>query len=91
MEKALGKQEDLTSIGTLMGRCRLDQSLSKKKKIYAIDWLCNSSGSDTEKISEHLKMKVGFDVMQKNWLQFKIRKFGYLADLPYGKKAIGTK
>ncbi|GJR63206.1 putative ribonuclease H-like domain-containing protein [Tanacetum coccineum] len=36
-------------------------------------------------------MKVGVDAMQEELLQFKIQKVWVLVDLPYGKKAIGTK
>ncbi|GJV22834.1 putative ribonuclease H-like domain-containing protein [Tanacetum coccineum] len=43
------------------------------------------------RISEHLKMKVGLMQCKKNWLQFKIQKVWILVDLPFGKKAIGTK
>ncbi|GJT51815.1 putative ribonuclease H-like domain-containing protein [Tanacetum coccineum] len=41
--------------------------------------------------TDELEMKVGSDAMQEELLQFKIQKVWILIDLPYGKKAIGTK
>ncbi|GKA83571.1 putative ribonuclease H-like domain-containing protein [Tanacetum coccineum] len=38
-----------------------------------------------------LKMKAGLDAMEEELLQFEIQKVWILVDLPYGKKAIGTK
>ncbi|GJR95743.1 hypothetical protein Tco_0267917 [Tanacetum coccineum] len=44
------------------------------------------------KISEALgRWKVGLMPMQEELLQFEIQKVWILIDLPYGKKAIGTK
>ncbi|GJS39072.1 putative ribonuclease H-like domain-containing protein [Tanacetum coccineum] len=43
------------------------------------------------KISEALEDESWVDVMQEELLQFKIQKVWILVDLPYGKKAIGTK
>ncbi|GKF63398.1 putative ribonuclease H-like domain-containing protein, partial [Tanacetum coccineum] len=43
------------------------------------------------KISEALEDKRWVDAMQEELLQFKIQKVWILVDLPYGKKAIGTK
>ncbi|GJW00375.1 putative ribonuclease H-like domain-containing protein, partial [Tanacetum coccineum] len=43
------------------------------------------------KISEALEDKSWVDAMQEKLLQFKIHKVWILGDLPYGKKAIGTK
>ncbi|GJY46609.1 putative ribonuclease H-like domain-containing protein, partial [Tanacetum coccineum] len=42
-------------------------------------------------ISEALEDESWVDAMQKELLQFKIQKVWILVDLPYGKKAIGTK
>ncbi|GJW83875.1 putative ribonuclease H-like domain-containing protein [Tanacetum coccineum] len=42
-------------------------------------------------ISEALEDKDGVDAMQEELLQFKIQKVWILVDLPFGKKAIGTK
>ncbi|GJS11764.1 ribonuclease H-like domain-containing protein [Tanacetum coccineum] len=43
------------------------------------------------KIQEALEDKSWVDAMQEELLQFKIQKVWVLVDLPYGKKAIGTK
>ncbi|GJU89336.1 hypothetical protein Tco_1301759 [Tanacetum coccineum] len=43
------------------------------------------------KISEALEDESWVDAMQEELLQFKIQKVWVLVDLPYGKKAIGTK
>ncbi|GJU30816.1 ribonuclease H-like domain-containing protein [Tanacetum coccineum] len=50
-----------------------------------------SSGSHAFKISEALEDESWVDAMQEELLQFKIQKVWILVDLPYGKKAIGTK
>ncbi|GJS37021.1 ribonuclease H-like domain-containing protein [Tanacetum coccineum] len=50
-----------------------------------------SSGAHAFKISEALEDKSWVDAMQEELLQFKIQKVWILIDLPYGKKAIGTK
>ncbi|GKD28029.1 putative ribonuclease H-like domain-containing protein, partial [Tanacetum coccineum] len=48
-------------------------------------------GSYYLKISEALEDESWVDAMQEELLQFKIQKVWILVDLPYGKKAIGTK
>ncbi|GJT91065.1 hypothetical protein Tco_1079910 [Tanacetum coccineum] len=48
-------------------------------------------GDPKSKISEALEDESWVDAMQKKLLQFKIQKVLILVDLPYGKKAIGTK
>ncbi|GJT05245.1 putative ribonuclease H-like domain-containing protein [Tanacetum coccineum] len=50
-----------------------------------------SSGAHAFKISKALEDKSWVDVMQEELLQFKIQKVWILIDLPYRKKAIGTK
>ncbi|GKB82160.1 putative ribonuclease H-like domain-containing protein [Tanacetum coccineum] len=50
-----------------------------------------SSGAHAFKISEALEDESWVDAMQEELLQFKIQKVWILIDLPYGKKAIGTK
>ncbi|GJW01227.1 putative ribonuclease H-like domain-containing protein [Tanacetum coccineum] len=52
---------------------------------------CFLSQNEPKKISEALKYESWVDVMQEELLQFKIQKVWILVDLPYGKKAIGTK
>ncbi|GJR62252.1 putative ribonuclease H-like domain-containing protein [Tanacetum coccineum] len=46
---------------------------------------------EPKKISEALEDESWVDAMQEELLQFKIQKVWVLVDLPYGKKAIGTK
>ncbi|GKA02175.1 ribonuclease H-like domain-containing protein, partial [Tanacetum coccineum] len=50
-----------------------------------------SSGAHAFKISEALEDESWVDAIQEELLQFKIQKVWILMDLPYGKKAIGTK
>ncbi|GJV98435.1 putative ribonuclease H-like domain-containing protein [Tanacetum coccineum] len=52
---------------------------------------CFLSQSEPKKISEALEDESWVDAMQEELLQFKIQKVWILVDLPYGKKAIGTK
>ncbi|GJX10429.1 putative ribonuclease H-like domain-containing protein [Tanacetum coccineum] len=49
------------------------------------------SYNEPKKISEALEDESWVDAMQEELLQFKIQKVWVLVDLPYGKKAIGTK
>ncbi|GJR76437.1 putative ribonuclease H-like domain-containing protein [Tanacetum coccineum] len=46
---------------------------------------------EPKKISQALKDKSWVNAMQKELLQFKIQKVWILVDLPFGKRAIGTK
>nr|GEV12283.1 reverse transcriptase domain-containing protein [Tanacetum cinerariifolium] len=46
---------------------------------------------DPKKISQALKDEIWVDAMQEELLQFKIQKVWILVDLPFRKKAIGTK
>ncbi|GJX02968.1 putative ribonuclease H-like domain-containing protein [Tanacetum coccineum] len=52
---------------------------------------CFLSQIEPKKISEALEDESWVDAMQEELLQFKIQKVWILVDLPYGKKAIGTK
>ncbi|GJU61250.1 putative ribonuclease H-like domain-containing protein [Tanacetum coccineum] len=52
---------------------------------------CFLSQNEPKKISEALENESWVDAMQEELLQFKIQKVWILVDLPYGKKAIGTK
>ncbi|GJV92379.1 putative ribonuclease H-like domain-containing protein [Tanacetum coccineum] len=52
---------------------------------------CFQSQIEPKKISEALEDESWVDAMQEELLQFKIQKVWILVDLPYGKKAIGTK
>ncbi|GJZ55871.1 ribonuclease H-like domain-containing protein [Tanacetum coccineum] len=52
---------------------------------------CFLSQNEPKKIFEALKDESWVDAMQEELLQFKIQKVWILVDLPYGKKAIGTK
>ncbi|GJV26147.1 putative ribonuclease H-like domain-containing protein, partial [Tanacetum coccineum] len=52
---------------------------------------CFLSQNEPKKISEALEDESWVDAMQEELLQFKIQKVWILVDLPFGKKAIGTK
>ncbi|GJV29314.1 putative ribonuclease H-like domain-containing protein, partial [Tanacetum coccineum] len=52
---------------------------------------CFLSQIEPKKISKALEDEIWVDAMQEELLQFKIQKVWILVDLPYGKKAIGTK
>ncbi|GJV54934.1 hypothetical protein Tco_1455939 [Tanacetum coccineum] len=52
---------------------------------------CFLSQHEPKKISESLEDESWVDALQEELLQFKIQKVWILVDLPYGKKAIGTK
>ncbi|GKB39362.1 putative ribonuclease H-like domain-containing protein, partial [Tanacetum coccineum] len=52
---------------------------------------CFLSQNEPKKISEALEDESWVDVMQEELLQFQIQKVWVLVDLPYAKKAIGTK
>ncbi|GKE23306.1 ribonuclease H-like domain-containing protein [Tanacetum coccineum] len=52
---------------------------------------CFLSQIEPKKISEALEDESWVDAMQEELLQFKIQEVWILVDLPYGKKAIGTK
>ncbi|GJT97464.1 putative ribonuclease H-like domain-containing protein [Tanacetum coccineum] len=52
---------------------------------------CFLSQNEPKKISEALEDESWVDAMQEELLQFKIQKVWILVDLPYRKKAIGTK
>ncbi|GKB88366.1 putative ribonuclease H-like domain-containing protein [Tanacetum coccineum] len=52
---------------------------------------CFLSQIEPKKISEALEDESWINAMQEEVLQFKIQKVWILVDLPYGKKAIGTK
>ncbi|GJY34254.1 putative ribonuclease H-like domain-containing protein [Tanacetum coccineum] len=52
---------------------------------------CFLSQHEPKKISESLEDESWVDAMQEELLQFKIQKVWILVDLPFGKKAIGTK
>ncbi|GKF09365.1 putative ribonuclease H-like domain-containing protein, partial [Tanacetum coccineum] len=54
-------------------------------------FVCFLSQNEPKKISKALEDESWVDAMQEELLEFKIQKVWILVDLPYGKKAIGTK
>ncbi|GKF38990.1 hypothetical protein Tco_0119051 [Tanacetum coccineum] len=52
---------------------------------------CFLSQHEPKKISKVLENESWVDAMQEELMQFKIQKVWILVDLPFGKKAIGTK
>ncbi|GJT03791.1 hypothetical protein Tco_0838253 [Tanacetum coccineum] len=64
------------------------QQFKQEAKVYYQLW---SSCLKPKKISEALEDESWVDAMQEELLQFEIQQVWVLVDLPYGKKAIGTK
>nr|GEY26744.1 putative ribonuclease H-like domain-containing protein [Tanacetum cinerariifolium] len=70
--------------------------IQKKKRINHKDFhnclfACFLSQHEPTKITQALNDESWVEAMQEELLQFKIQKVWILVDLPYGKKAIGTK
>ncbi|GJR79485.1 putative ribonuclease H-like domain-containing protein [Tanacetum coccineum] len=80
-----------------MDTCGVDRSYIQKqrrnnhKDFQHCLFACFLSQIEPKKISEALEDESWVDAMQEELLQFKIQKVWILVDLPYGKKAIGTK
>ncbi|GJV78166.1 putative ribonuclease H-like domain-containing protein [Tanacetum coccineum] len=69
----------------------LEQRRNNHKDFQHCLFACFLSQNEPKKISEALEDESWVDAMQEELLQFKIQKVWVLVDLPYGKKAIGTK
>ncbi|GJZ27153.1 putative ribonuclease H-like domain-containing protein [Tanacetum coccineum] len=67
------------------------QRRTNHKDFHHCLFACFLSQHEPKKILEALEDDVGVDAMQEELLQFEIQKVWILVDLPYGKKAIGTK
>ncbi|GJW68704.1 putative ribonuclease H-like domain-containing protein [Tanacetum coccineum] len=67
------------------------QRRNNHKDFHHCLFACFLSQHEPKKISEALDDKIWVDAMQEELLQFEIQKVWILVDLPYGKKAIGTK
>ncbi|GKF29222.1 hypothetical protein Tco_0095564, partial [Tanacetum coccineum] len=67
------------------------QRINNHKDFQHCLFACFLSQIKPKKISEALEDESWVDAMQEELLQFKIQKVWILVDLPYGKKAIGTK
>ncbi|GJT12857.1 putative ribonuclease H-like domain-containing protein [Tanacetum coccineum] len=67
------------------------QRRNNHKDFHHCLFACFLSQHEPKKISEALEDESWVDAMQEELLQFKIQKVWVLVDLPYGKKAIGTK
>ncbi|GJR05061.1 putative ribonuclease H-like domain-containing protein [Tanacetum coccineum] len=67
------------------------QRRTNHKDISSCLFACFLSQHEPKKISEALEDESWVDAMQEELLQFEIQKVWILVDLPYGKKAIGTK
>ncbi|GJU70726.1 putative ribonuclease H-like domain-containing protein, partial [Tanacetum coccineum] len=74
-------------ITQILGDPKLAVQTRSKHCLFA----CFLSQIEPKKISEALEDESWVDAMQEELLQFKIQKVWILVDLPYGKKAIGTK
>ncbi|GJT26418.1 putative ribonuclease H-like domain-containing protein [Tanacetum coccineum] len=69
----------------------LKQRRNNHKDFHHCLFACFLSQHEPKKISEALEDESWVDAMQEELLQFEIQKVWILVDLPYGKKAIGTK
>ncbi|GJT70907.1 putative ribonuclease H-like domain-containing protein [Tanacetum coccineum] len=67
------------------------QRRTNHKDFHLCLFACFLSQHEPKKISEALEDESWVDAMQEELLQFEIQKVWILVDLPYGKKAIGTK
>ncbi|GJS96604.1 RNA-directed DNA polymerase, eukaryota [Tanacetum coccineum] len=67
------------------------QRRTNHKDFHHCLFACFLSQHEPKKISEALEDESWVDAMQEELLQFEIQKVWILVDLPYGKKAIGTK
>ncbi|GJV96355.1 putative ribonuclease H-like domain-containing protein [Tanacetum coccineum] len=67
------------------------QRRNNHKDFHHCLFACFLSQHEPKKISEALEDESWVDAMQEELLQFEIQKVWILVDLPYGKKAIGTK
>ncbi|GKA21218.1 putative ribonuclease H-like domain-containing protein [Tanacetum coccineum] len=67
------------------------QKRTNHKDFHHCLFTCFLSQHEPKKISEALEDESWVDVMQEELLQFEIQKVWVLVDLPYRKKAIGTK
>ncbi|GKB05084.1 putative ribonuclease H-like domain-containing protein [Tanacetum coccineum] len=70
---------------------RMMQGRNNHKDFQHCLFACFLSQIKPKKIFEALEDESWVDAMQEELLQFKIQKVWILADLPYGKKVIGTK
>ncbi|GKD36674.1 putative ribonuclease H-like domain-containing protein [Tanacetum coccineum] len=68
-----------------------NQRRNNHKDLQHCLFACFLSQIEPKKISEALEDESWVDAMQEELLQFKIQKVWILVDLPYGKRAIGTK
>ncbi|GJV04532.1 hypothetical protein Tco_1338101 [Tanacetum coccineum] len=67
------------------------QRKNNHKDFQLVLFACFLSQHEPKKISEALEDESWVDAMQEELLQFEIQNVWILVDLPYGKKAIGTK
>ncbi|GKA46762.1 putative ribonuclease H-like domain-containing protein, partial [Tanacetum coccineum] len=67
------------------------QRRNNHKDFHHCLFACFLSQHEPKKISKALEDESWVDAMQEELLQFEIQKVWILVDLPYGKKAIGTK
>ncbi|GJR88500.1 putative ribonuclease H-like domain-containing protein [Tanacetum coccineum] len=67
------------------------QKRTNHKDFHHCLFACFMSQHEPKKISEALEDESWVDAMQEELLQFEIQKVWILVDLPFGKKAIGTK
>ncbi|GKD35968.1 putative ribonuclease H-like domain-containing protein [Tanacetum coccineum] len=81
-----GVVADFTNLETVVNQRR-----NNHKDFQHCLFACFLSQNEPKQIFEALEDESWVDAMQDELLQFKIQKVWILVDLPYGKKAIGTK
>ncbi|GKF43393.1 putative ribonuclease H-like domain-containing protein, partial [Tanacetum coccineum] len=86
-----GAVADFTNLETIVNVIRIPTSRIITSHPSALILGDPTSAFQQEKISEALEDESWVDVMQEELLQFEIQKVWILVDLPYEKKAIGTK
>ncbi|GKD57260.1 putative ribonuclease H-like domain-containing protein [Tanacetum coccineum] len=91
-----GVVADFTTLETIMNFKQEANYVQKQRRNNHKDFqhclfACFLSQHEPKKILEALEDESWVDAMQEELLQFKIQKVWVLVDLPYGKKAIGTK
>ncbi|GJR78299.1 putative ribonuclease H-like domain-containing protein [Tanacetum coccineum] len=83
----VGAKADFTNLESYVDKQRRNNHKDFQHCLFA----CFLSQNEPKKISQALEDESWVDAMQEELLQFKIQDVWILVDLPYGKKAIGTK
>ncbi|GJZ15714.1 putative ribonuclease H-like domain-containing protein [Tanacetum coccineum] len=90
VDQVMGAEADFNNMepSTIIATSKQKKDNQKISKCYLH---VSSPSARTSKIAQALDDESWVEAMQEELLQFKIQKVWTLVDLPYGKKAIGTK